>query len=360
MKQFLKRELCCGCGACVEICHKEAIHMVSDREGFWYPKVNKLNCDDCGQCKSVCPMQNEAVISGERIYYGVRAKNDEDRYSSSSGGVFSILAEYVLGLHGVVYGAGYDKNMNVIHQEVTEKTQLERIKRTKYVQSSMKGVYHGIEEYLMQGRWVLFCGTPCQAHALRLFLKRPYDKLILIDLVCYGVPSPGIWSNYVGYLEHMHKGKMREFLFRDKRNHDYGHMCSYIINDREHVKSLYEDKYCSLYFSNYSIRPSCYQCKYCTVKRGSDFTIGDFWGIEQIKTDMDDGMGVSLMIAHTEKARRIWEELQKDVFWFECKKQDVLQPRLQTPVTEAKKRHLFMVLYRVLPFSLIMKLIRKN
>lgn len=350
-----KKELCCGCAACADVCPEKAVHMVQDREGFFYPRVDRYRCKSCGMCMAVCPMSNEVAAGGKRRYFGVCAKNDSIRYSSSSGGVFSILAEYVLGLSGIVCGAGYDENMNVIHQEVTDRTQLERIRKTKYVQSSMEGIYRRVEKYLAEDRWVLFCGTPCQAHALRLFLRKPYEKLILTDLVCYGVPSPGLWRDYVKYLEHRHRGKMETFSFRDKRNGDYGHMCSYVINGEEYAKPLYEDGYCGLYFKNYSIRPSCYQCKYCTVKRDSDFTIGDFWGIERVRTDMDDGMGVSLMIAHTGKAVDIWERLRQDTDWFECEKQDILQPRLCSPVTAAGKRRLFMTLYNILPFSVMIR-----
>lgn len=360
VKRFVKKELCCGCGACENICPTEALHMVRDREGFLYPKVDRSRCVHCSRCKEVCPIQKNLPIKSESQYFGVQAKREAIRYASSSGGFFSVLAEYVLRLHGVVYGAGYDKNMHVRHREITKLSQLGRIQKTKYVQSSMKGIYHNIEKYLKEKRWVLFCGTPCQAHALKLFLHGSCDKLILVDLVCYGVPSPGIWARYVKYLERRHKGKMRDFLFRDKRGRDNGHTCSYVINDREYAGSIYKDLYCALYFSNYILRPSCHKCKFCTVERSSDFTIGDFWGIERIRADVDDGMGTSLVIVHTDKAKEIWKRIKKDVDWFICEKQDILQPRLLTPTVAAKQRRLFMIGYSILPFSLTMKLVDRG
>lgn len=360
MKQFLKKELCCGCGACANACRTGAIRMVPDREGFRYPRVDQARCTDCGQCKAVCPMRAGPAADRERSYFGAQAKDEAVRYSSTSGGAFSVLAEYVLRLQGVVYGAGYDRDMKVRHRKVAKLSELEQVKRTKYVQSSMEGIYSSIEKDLREGRWVLYCGTPCQAHALRRFLKKSYDRLVLVDLVCYGVSSPGVWGSYVKYLEHRHKGKMKEFVFRDKRNRDHGHMCSYVVNDTEYVRSIYSDPYCGMCFSNYTLRPSCYKCRYCTVERCSDFTIGDFWGIEHVRADMDDRMGTSLIITHSEKAGMIWEKIKKGMDWFECEKKDVLQPRLLAPVTAAKRRRQFMMLYSILPFSLIIKQIERK
>ena len=226
MELYLIKEMCCGCGACAEVCPQKAIKMVRDKEGFDYPQINGDICAECEACRYVCPMKGHEPIKSERFYAGAQAKEDKLRYSGSSGGVFSVLAQYVLRYQGVVYGAGYDECMTVVHREAQNDEQLEKIKRTKYVQSNMEGIYGKVERKLKEGRWVLFCGTPCQADALRLFLRDDYEKLILIDLVCYGVPSPGIWENYVKYLEHIHGGKMTDFSFRDKRNMNNGHTCS--------------------------------------------------------------------------------------------------------------------------------------
>lgn len=350
MKLFVEKKKCCGCGACVDVCRSGAIRMVQDKEGFWYPRVNQLKCKKCGRCKQVCPTQNQSKIEGTNLYLGIQAKAEMTRYSSSSGGAFSLFAQYIFDRQGVVYGAGYNDRMEVIHKEAWDLEQLEKLKRTKYVQSNLEGIYRGIEEQLKKEKWVLFCGTACQALGLKLFLKKDYEKLIVMDLICYGVPSPGIWNSYVRYLETKHGGKMTDFSFRDKRNKDNGHTCTYAIEGKEYVESLYSNMYCKMYFKNYIVRPSCHECKFCTVDRASDFTIGDFWGIEKVRPEMDDGMGTSVVIAHTDKAKAIWDEVESGANWFECSKEEVLQPRLSSPTEVAKQRGKFMILYRWLPF----------
>lgn len=350
MKLFAEKKDCCGCGACVEVCQNGAIYMVQDKEGFQYPKINFLKCKRCGRCGRVCPVQNPIEEKYDNQYYGVQAKSEVVRYASSSGGVFPILSQYVLCRQGVVFGAGYNDRMEIVHQEAWNFKQLETLKKTKYVQSNLNKIFGKVEMQLKQNRWVLFCGTPCQAHGLKLFLNKFYSKLIIVDLICYGVPSPGIWNSYVKYLENKYGGKMTDFSFRDKRNKDNGHTCSYTVGGKEYAESIYRDRYCKMYFANYIIRPSCHECKFCTVERSSDFTIGDFWGIERVRPEVDDGMGTSVVISHTEKAKEIWENIKNDIDWFECKKEEILQPRLCTPTNSAKEREKFMKLYKRLPF----------
>lgn len=349
-----REESCCGCGACAEICHRNAIHMVQNKEGFYYPQKDRKLCVECGRCVQVCPFKDQNRVISKNQYFGMRAKSEEIRYSSSSGGIFSVLAQFILSQQGVVYGAGYDVDMRVRHKEIASLSQLAQIRRTKYVQSSMSGIYSGIERRLAEDRWVLFCGTPCQAQALRNFLGRSYEKLVTIDLVCYGVPSPGIWNDYVKYLERKHEGKMTDFSFRDKRNRDNGQTCSYIIDGKEYVSLLHQDKYCVMYFSDLILRPSCHKCGFCTTDRGSDFTIGDFWGIERVRADLDDGMGMSMVITHTSKAETLWNQVKKEGMWFACKEEELKQPQLCSPAVPSKLRGCFILLYKMFPFSTLM------
>lgn len=350
MELYTNKEECCGCGACAAACSAAAIHMAWDREGFLYPRVDQKKCIDCKRCEKICPLKKEERAEQERLYLGVQAGDDRVRHASSSGGMFPLLADYIFRRQGVVFGAAYTKDMRVLHREARNTAELERLKRTKYVQSNLRGVYRKIEAYLKKDRWVLFCGTPCQVQALMLYLGQSYDKLLTADLVCYGVPSPGVWRSYVKYLEHKKKGRMTDFSFRDKRNRDNGHVCSYVIDGTEYEEKLNSNLYCRMYFADDTVRPSCYNCKYCTPKRNSDLTIGDFWGLDKVKPEMDDGMGTSMVIVHTEKGRAVWDDIKEETVWFACEEEDVLQPRLVGPVLMPKGRKGFMTFYRMLSF----------
>ncbi len=341
----------------MNVCCTDAIHMTRDEEGFDYPQIDEARCTDCGRCESVCPMRWQNGEKRDPRCFGAQAQSDVVRHSSSSGGVFSLLAQFIFQRQGVVYGAAYDAEMNVAHRGACDREQLEAMKRTKYVQSKLAGIYCEIKHRLEEGKWVLFCGTPCQTLALKLFLSKPYPKLVLVDLICYGVPSPGIWSDYVAYLERTHHGKLKAFSFRDKRNQDNGQACSYMIGDREFAVPLGQDPYCKLYFANCMLRPSCHSCRFCTMHRDSDMTIGDFWGIQHVRPELDDGMGTSLVMLHTDKAVEIWEAVKEKTRWFPCSKEDALQPRLLSPTHAAGYRRIFMAMYRRLPFSTLMRLV---
>lgn len=358
-KLFNKKEDCCGCMGCVNICPQKAINIKEDDEGFLYPYIDFNKCVNCNMCKKVCPIKNTYKETDDNKYFGFKLINSKKRNESTSGGIFTSIAEYILDKNGVVFGASFDENLNIKHMEVTSILELDKIKKAKYVQSNINNVYLKIKEYLECNRYVLFSGTPCQSHALKLFLGKDYKKLIIVDIICYGVPSPGIWSLYKKYLEKKYKGKLESFCFRDKRNHNNARTVSFKINGKEIAKPLNEDAFCSVYFRNCMLRPSCYNCNYCTTNRCSDFTIGDFWGIEKTSPKFNDGDGVSLVICHTQKSHKIWEIIKNDGEYFECNKENILQPRLIKPTEKARKRPLFMKAKKYLPFSLVVKIFSK-
>ena len=350
---YHKKQDCCGCGACAAACTQNAISMKPDREGFLYPTVEQELCISCGQCLTVCPIKYFNDQSTGCQFYGARSRDQQIRERSSSGGIFSVLADYVLKRSGYVYAAGFDKNMAVVHKEVHRVEDMDDVRRSKYVQSDLGMIFRSIRKKIQSGAWVLFTGTPCQTEALRLYLGQPYDRLILVDLICYGAASPGIWQSYIRCMESRHQKEINEYYFRDKRNRDNGHTVSWIGQNIEKAYPLSKDPYSQMYFSNLNIRPSCYRCAYCRPGRNSDFTLGDFWGLEKVRPDLDDGMGTSLVIVHTKKGERLWEILQSQCICFMCNEEDALQPRLCTPTERPWKRGLFMWAYNSLSIGII-------
>ena len=352
-KPFYERAQCCGCFACMDACPQKAITMQRDKEGFCYPKIQQRSCVECGGCEKACPWKGEENKEELRKFFGVQAKEDALRRTSTSGGVFPVLAEHILQLGGVIYGAGFDDSMRLAHQRADDREKLARLTQTKYIQSDLAGVYQMIGYDLRNRRNVLFVGTPCQTEAVRKLFGTAYPQLILVDLICYGVPSPGIWEDYVRYLEKKHGGKLNAFYFRDKRERNNGHTISYQIDGKEFVSKYGKDPFIAMFNSNCILRPSCHECKFSTLRRNSDITIGDFWGIEKKAPDMDDGMGTSLVILHTHKAAQLWDAVQDRFHSIECAEHEALQPRLISPTAASKKRGLFFKLYRRVPFRLL-------
>lgn len=351
---------CCGCGVCMDACPHKAITMAMDREGFFYPRADREKCTGCGICGMFCPMKKRERTQQARAYLGVQAKEDKIRFSSSSGGVFPVLAEEVLACGGVVFGAVMAENGRVYHRGIHDRSNLAALQKTKYVQSDMSGCYRKIRRYLRDGRPVLFTGTPCQCQAVKLYIGEEDENLLLADLVCYGVPSTAIWNQYVKELEKRYHGTFRGFRFRDKQKKDNGHTVVVRIDEREYAYSIYKDPYCEMYFRNYSIRPSCYSCRFCTVNRESDITMGDFWGIGKVKQEMDDGMGTSLVILHSQKGERIWGRVKENFRYFRCQEEEILQPRLLSPVSPPKRRQKFMRYGRMMTLSKAEKIFRRE
>lgn len=349
---FSEKSQCCGCMACADVCPNDAIVIKSDSEGFRYPEIEREHCIDCGLCNEVCPLKPDGAGTPPAKYLAVQAKAPALRKTSTSGAVFPLLAQAVLEQGGVVYGAALDGSMRVAHRRADDSDELGPLVRTKYVQSDTEGIFRQIRHDLDDGKQLLFAGTPCQTEAVRRFVGKDCPTLALVDLICYGVPSPGVWERYVAYLEKKHHGKLTRFLFRDKRNYDDGHTVSFCIDGHEYVEEDYaSDPFLSLYFSNCIIRPSCHACPFTTVERNSDITLGDLWGSKGAVSKMDDGMGTSLVMLRSERGMALWESLQDQFDQIECRREDVMQPRLVSPTKPSLMRQIFFALFRRLPFS---------
>lgn len=360
---MVEKEHCTGCGACKAVCPQGAIVMHRDWEGFLYPRIKRALCTHCGLCTKVCPITKEMRPLDESVCFGAKAKDERVRDLGSSGGVFPLLAASVLRSGGTVWGAELAEDGVVRHIEIHTEEDISRISRAKYVQSDLSRVWDRIKPLLQEGNPVLFCGTPCQTDALRVYLGKDWSNLFLVDIICYGVPSPVIWKNYVKYLESRLGGEFHDFRFRDKRNRDNGHTCMISVGEQEYTYSLDDDLYCWLFFRNINIRPACFRCRYCTTARNSDITLGDFWGIELINPNFDDGYGSSVVICHTSAGQKLWSQIQNETQWFVCDRQMVVndrQPRLREPAKAHAKRQIYLFLRRLMPFPLWLWLIRRR
>lgn len=304
MIKIIDKEQCCGCSACLHICPKNSITFKEDKEGFLYPHVNMETCIDCGLCEKVCPVLNQ---NDERIpekVYAAKHEDDEIRMKSSSGGIFTLLADQILDEGGVVFGARFNDKWEVIHDYTETKEGLAPFRGSKYVQSYIGDSYKIAETFLKNGRKVMFTGTPCQIAGLKKFLRKEYDNLLAVDFVCHGVPSPMVWRKYLEEeIADQGGAQLTGVNFRDKsigwKNY------SFVLNfskDEGTIKHNYavssvftENTYMKAFLSNLSLRPSCYDCPAKAGKSGADITIGDFWGIENIMSEYDDDKGVSFV-----------------------------------------------------------------
>lgn len=302
-----RKEDCSGCHACFNACPVKAIEMREDEEGFWYPVIIQEKCIGCNRCKNVCPALNELIPFSESLAYAAYAQDDEELMTSSSGGVFAVLARETIKEGGVVCGAAFDKKLHLKHVIVETEERLIELKGTKYVQSEIGTVYQDIKKNLLTGKKVLFSGTPCQIVGLKSFLNQEYDNLLCVDLICHGVPSPKVFRRYLEELTDMPVVKM---LFRDKTLGMSSVNLKYETADGKVIYEKYgESPYIIGFIQNLFTRPSCFNCHYKGEKRTSDITIGDFWGIEEFHPSFSTGKGVSAVIIHSNKGKQALERV---------------------------------------------------
>lgn len=344
MKTICKKELCTACTACFNICPKHCIRMESDTEGFLYPVIDEVQCINCKLCEKACPILNEQYKNNSNVTYGVINKNNIERQASSSGGYFPLVAKYVIDNGGVVIGSSFDKDFNLEHIIVDNLEELYKLQGSKYVQSQLDDIFFKAKNYLESGKLVLFTGTPCQIAGLYSFLNRDYENLIMQDIICHGVPSPLVWKKYLTYHKEKNNKKITNIKFRYKDESWYRYKIYIEFDNGEKYEKFYqEDTYMNLYLRDYSIRPSCYQCKSKRIPRVSDYTLGDFWGVDKVLPSMYDDKGTSLVIINSEVGKRLIESLKDEIIMEEVDTSEALlhNPSAQYSAKQPKNRELF-------------------
>lgn len=312
---------CVGCGLCVNVCPRNCISLEVDSEGFWYPKIDLDKCIDCDLCEKKCPKINEFNKLEREEYPKVLAAWNKDssiRSNSSSGGVFSAMATKIFEENGYVCGAIYDENNLVKHIVTNNFDDLKKLQTSKYAQSDFSNVFKDIKEKLKNNK-VLVCATPCQIASLYMYLGRDYDNLITCDFICHGVNSPKVFKMYTEYLEKKYKSKIKNINLRDKTYgwHDFGTKITF-ENGKEYIANIYYDSY-MIGFLQYDafLRESCFSCSFRSLPRQSDFTLADFWGIENINKELDNDRGTSMLLINSKKAYDFLEKIKADLFYKE-------------------------------------------
>lgn len=345
--------------------------MNEDCEGFLYPKVDSAACVDCGLCEKVCPVINQGYTIVPLATYAAKNKDEKIRYKSSSGGIFTLIAEQILADGGVVFGARYNENWEVIHDYTETFEGLEAFRGSKYVQSVIADNYKYAKQFLLEGRKVLFSGTPCQIAGLKKYLQKEYENLLTLEVVCHGVPSPKVWKDYLQYRRAQHVvGKntvsssidklpvITGISFRDKISgwKKFGFKICYAASkaaensvsksaniDNCEITPFNEDIFMKGFLKNLYLRPSCYQCMARQGKSGADIAIADYWGIQRIHPELDDDKGVNLVLINTQKGQNYFNEIAASLAYTisDYKKSIASNPCIVKSVAEPSQRILF-------------------
>ena len=330
MIKITNKSECCGCCACVDACNHKAITLKNDIEGFWYPEVDKDVCVECGLCVKACPELNISSLKKNDYPQPAKTiaaihKKMNVRWDSTSGGAFSALAEAMYERGGYVSGAIYNDDFSVRNYISNNPEDLVKLRSSKYLQSKAEGLYKEIRELLRKGENVLACGTPCQMTALRSFLRKDYDNLIIVDFICRGVNSPKVYRKYLDSLERKHGGKV---VYVKAKNKELGwrNLTRKVVFDNG--KSYYgvhmEDDFRRGYHTNVFCRPSCYTCQYKGFPRIADITIADYWGIEKVDKNLDNNIGTSMILLNSQKGETYFEQVKDKLEWQETSFESIL------------------------------------
>lgn len=325
MIKIIDKKECCGCGACNNICPVDAIKMKLDQEGFPYPQIDAEKCIHCDRCTQVCPILHKTEKQAETLRaFACYATDDELRKRSTSGGLFATIGKYFIEeLKGTVYGVKFDKEHNAVYCSTNKQEGIICMQGSKYVQADTGKTYYDIKSKLEEQQYVLFSGLPCQVEALKCFLKKEYETLYTIDIVCFGIASPGIWRNY---LENFHNLKKITYVtFKDKIDGWKNWKVKFIEDGKEKYYDRKTNLYMNSYLQRINVRPSCFQCKFKGLHRNSDFSIGDCWGIGEKNKNLNDDKGLSALLIHTHKGQELFEKIKMKLKYEEYVPEELME-----------------------------------
>lgn len=343
MIQITDKSKCCGCNACGDVCPKDAITFKTDIEGFWYPEVNMERCIDCGLCEKACPELHISELKKndyeQPVTIAAVNRDMRVRWDSTSGGAFSALADTMYAQGGYVSGAVYNEDFSVSNFISNNPDDLVRLRSSKYLQSNAEGLYKNIRDLLRKGEKVLACGTPCQMAALRSFLRKDYDNLIVVDFICRGVNSPKVYRKYLDSLERKFGGKV---VYVKAKNKELGwrNLTRKVVfdNGKVYYGVRMDDDFRRGYHTNVFCRPSCYVCQYKGFPRMADITIADYWGIEKVDKNLDNNIGTSMILLNSKKGEAYFDLVKDKLEWEYTKFESVLPGNiaLRKPIEPAK------------------------
>lgn len=352
-------EKCTGCSACAEVCPKKCIAMTPDSEGFLRPTIEGKICVDCGLCRKICPVNNPIQNDEKKPdAFAVKHRDEKIRTASSSGGAFSALAKQILTQGGAVIGAGFDEAHMVIHKVCTNESDLDELRRSKYVQSDIHGVFWETKKLLKNGKRVLFCGTPCQVDGLKAYLGKEYSGLYTVDFICHGVPSPTAWKKYLEFREKEASAVANRVSFRSKIVGWKNYALEINFQDgKKYTGVVGTDFYLRSFIMDMDLRPSCYQCQFKQLHRQADVTLADFWGVDRMQFDWNDNRGVSLVMIHSEKGKQLMNAAAMDLDVQPVPLEDALasNPSMTHLVRKPALRAWFMKDLHKLPFDKLHK-----
>lgn len=329
-KHTINPNECIGCTACMHSCPTGAIKIRRNNEGFLCASINGDVCIKCGVCFNVCPVQQGSEKEEYKEAYACYAKNIDIQKKSTSGGIFYYIANAVLKNGGVVYGVTMDETLTVKHISIHKTEELHKLQGSKYVQSDLGNTYAEIKSRLENGEKVLFSGTGCQVAGLKNYLKKDYENLFTVDLICHGVPSPGMFGDYINYLGKKYGGKLLSYKFRQKNPKEaqsYDTKIEIQKGDKviEKTVSGEDDPFTINYLQNTLQNKECYKCKFASLKRTADITLGDYWGIGEAHPDFAKGNSVSLVLLNTEKGISVWDDIKSELEALPTEKEKILK-----------------------------------